>query len=435
MKLTRYFTPSQISKVYIVGGVVVFFVGAVMVMNFMESDKPQRKIMPTVQNIITDRNSREFGLDAVNDQVIVQKKELIDTQKEVDRLNTLNQKLNDKLNTYENNKTQQSQMESDLEDLVKKMGVLETQLNESKAEVTAKYQPEQPNDTSVKQANVQIKHPELAVNPERRTVRNASFSYGDQTATNTGNESTHLAKQSTQVVNEIYAERRQDGLFTFVESDVVSQEPKKEEIYLPKGSILTGVLITGLDAPTSNAASETPIPVLVRIKKEAILPNYATLREVDECFALMAGYGDLSSERAMLRGESITCVRKDKTIIEADFKGYAVGEDGKNGLKGTLVTRNSAVLANAMMAGFASGLSSMFNVSPVPLISTDTTGQQQYQDVFSTEALQGGAAKGASDAMDRLTDYYMDLADAIHPVIEVGGGRVLDMVVTTGTAL
>ena len=122
-------------------------------------------------------------------------------------------------------------------------------------------------------------------------------------------------------------------------------------------------------------------------------------------------------------------------VIEADFRSFAVGEDGKNGLKGTLVTRNSKILANSMMAGFAAGLSSMFDVNPVPVLSTTSNGQTQYQDVFSTDALQGGAAKGASDAMNRLADYYMELADAMHPVIEVGAGRVVDMIVTNGTGL
>ncbi|GAM71768.1 incF plasmid conjugative transfer pilus assembly protein traB [Vibrio sp. JCM 19236] len=173
-------------------------------------------------------------------------------------------------------------------------------------------------------------------------------------------------------------------------------------------------MLTGLDAPTASSAQNNPIPLLVRLKKEAILPNFHTLDDVRECFALMAGYGDLSSERAFLRGEAITCVRKDGQIIEQSFKGFAVGEDGKNGLKGTLVTRNSTVLANAMMAGFAAGMASMFDVNPVPVISTSSSGQQEYQDVWSSQALQGGAAKGASEAMTKLADYYMNLADSMH---------------------
>ena len=112
-----------------------------------------------------------------------------------------------------------------------------------------------------------------------------------------------------------------------------------------------------------------------------------------------------------------------------------VGEDGKAGLKGTLVTRNSAILVRTMMAGFMSGMASAFDVTPVPVISTSSDGAQQYQDVWSPNAVQGGVAKGASEGLDKLAEYYMDLADQMHPVIEIGGGRIIDMIITKGTTL
>ncbi|WP_028865100.1 TraB/VirB10 family protein, partial [Psychromonas aquimarina] len=145
--------------------------------------------------------------------------------------------------------------------------------------------------------------------------------------------------------------------------------------------------------------------------------------------------GDLASERAYLRGEDISCIREDGLVIETGLSAYAVGEDGKAGIKGTLVSRNSKVLINSMAAGFMEGLAGAFNVTPVPVISTNPTGQQDYQSVFDPAAVQGGAAKGAATSFEKLADYYMDLADAMHPVIEVGAGRVVDIVITKGTPL
>jgi conjugal transfer pilus assembly protein TraB len=282
----------------------------------------------------------------------------------------------------------------------------------------------------------------LKADPKRRPSRNKGFSYGkpnDKTALRPKENpfSEPLRPKQQNSSNEsVQEEGRNSSLFTVIEDNTQPEDDAdSKEIYVPKGSILTGVLITGLDAPTQSSASENPVPVLVRLKKEAILPNYATVEEVRECFALMAGYGELSTERANLRGESITCVKQDGSVIEKNFGSYAVGEDGKAGLKGTLVTRNSTILANAMMAGFASGLSAMFNVDAVPTISTDSSGNVQYDSVYSSSAIQGGAATGASNAMERLADYYMELADAMHPVIEVGAGRVVDMIITKGTTL
>lgn len=63
-------------------------------------------------------------------------------------------------------------------------------------------------------------------------------------------------------------------------------------------------------------ASAHPFPSTLRIQKEAILPNRFRA-DVRECFLIVSGYGDLSSERAYLRGETFSCVREDGGVIEA----------------------------------------------------------------------------------------------------------------------
>ncbi|MCG8026307.1 MAG: conjugal transfer protein TraB, partial [Candidatus Thiodiazotropha endolucinida] len=42
---------------------------------------------------------------------------------------------------------------------------------------------------------------------------------------------------------------------------------------------------------------------------------------------------------------------------------------------------------------------------------------------------------GASAALTRLADYYMDMADQIFPVVEVDAGRQIDIVLTSGFKL
>ena len=76
-----------------------------------------------------------------------------------------------------------------------------------------------------------------------------------------------------------------------------SQTQSDMELFIPAGSILSGNLLNGLDAPTGKGARREPFPVLARLKDEAILPNRFRA-DVRECFLVSAGYGDLSSERA-----------------------------------------------------------------------------------------------------------------------------------------
>jgi hypothetical protein len=121
--------------------------------------------------------------------------------------------------------------------------------------------------------------------------------------------------------------------------------------YLPAGSILSGTLVTGLDVPTANQARKDPFPALLRVKHEAILPNRYRM-DIRECFIVSSGYGDLSSERAYMRAESLSCVRKDGGVIDASLDAYVVGEDGKAGVRGRLVSKNGQLLANALLSGF-----------------------------------------------------------------------------------
>ena len=110
------------------------------------------------------------------------------------------------------------------------------------------------------------------------------------------------------------------------------------DMFMPAGSILSGTLITGLDAPTSNQSKQDPFPALLRIKHEAILPNRYRM-DIKECFLIASGYGDLSSERAYMRAERISCIKKDGGVIETSMDAYSVGEDGKAGIRGRLVSK------------------------------------------------------------------------------------------------
>lgn len=208
----------------------------------------------------------------------------------------------------------------------------------------------------------------------------------------------------------------------------------EESIFLPAGSILTGVFLNGLDAPTGQGARRDPFPATLRIQKEAILPNRFRA-DVRECFLIVAGYGDLSSERAYLRGETISCVREDGGVIESKLDSYAVGEDGKAGVRGRLVSKQGQIIAKSLMAGFMSGVSKAFDVNPIPIIDTSGGSQQYQRNSMNTDWLQSAAVNGASSALDRVADFYLDMADGMFPVIEVDAGRQVDIIMSRGTSL
>ncbi|WP_166255976.1 TraB/VirB10 family protein [Marinobacter salicampi] len=212
-------------------------------------------------------------------------------------------------------------------------------------------------------------------------------------------------------------------------------EGKGTGIYIPSASLLSGTLMTGLDAPTGQGARRDPFPVVVRLQKDAILPNDYSA-DVKGCMAILSGFGDLSSERVYLRTEGISCIRNDGKSIEARLSGYAVGEDGKAGVRSRLVTKQGALVGRSMVAGFFGGVSQAFNVSPVPTINT--TGNQQnvqYLDAFSDQAVQGGLVGGASNALEKVADFWLKMADSMFPVLEMDAGRQMDIVLVKGAEL
>lgn len=201
--------------------------------------------------------------------------------------------------------------------------------------------------------------------------------------------------------------------------------------YLPSGSFTRALLLGGLDAPTGGQSQRNPQPVLLRLMDHAVLPNHFR-GQVRECFVVGAGYGDVSAERAYIRTESLSCVTRQGQAIDVPLKGYVAGEDGKAGMRGRLVSKQGQILANALLAGVASGIGSAFQqgattLSVSPLGSTGT--------VATDQQLQAGIGSGVGKALDRLAQYYITLAEKVFPVIEIDAGRTVDVVITQGLAL
>lgn len=207
-------------------------------------------------------------------------------------------------------------------------------------------------------------------------------------------------------------------------------------IYLPTGTMISGVTINGLLAPTGMNSKKDPFPIVVRIQHEAIMPN-GFRADITECMATFSGYGDLSSERVMLRGEKISCLTKNKQYIDVSLPGFVNGEDGLAGLRGVLVTRSGSLVARSALAGFGAGLGEAFDTTQVPTLQTGSTvpTKPTYQENFSQGAMQHGFAKGMSSSMERISEYYMELADQMFPVIEIEAGRQVDIFLVSGLRL
>lgn len=199
--------------------------------------------------------------------------------------------------------------------------------------------------------------------------------------------------------------------------------------YLPTGSFATAVLLSGMDAPTGGQAKSQPVPVLLRVMDAGQLPNFWN-SDVDNCHVTGAAHGDISSERAHVRLETLTCVLVNGDIIEEPIKGYVAGEDGKAGLRGRLVSKQGALIAKSLLAGVASGLGNSLT-QQYQQVSTSALGNVTTID--PNKAFEAGLATGASNALEKIADYYIARANETYPIIEVDANRIGEIILLGGT--
>ena len=200
---------------------------------------------------------------------------------------------------------------------------------------------------------------------------------------------------------------------------------------LPTGSFARAVLLSGVDAPTGGLARTNPHPVLLRVMELAQLPNHYRSR-VKECFVTAAAYGDLSAERAYMRLEKLSCVMKTGEVLDLAVKGYVTGEDGKNGFRGKVVSKQGQLIARALFSGLASGLGSSIAKSYAK-VATSPLGT--VQSVDPSNIAQVGLATGVSNALEKIADFYIERANELYPIIEVDSARIGEIVLTDAVPL
>lgn len=212
------------------------------------------------------------------------------------------------------------------------------------------------------------------------------------------------------------------------------KEGKEQTVFMPAGSMFSAVLLTGVDMPTSMATQQNPVPVVFRVKREAILPNFASI-DVRECFLLGSGYGQMSSERAILRAEALACVTGQGKVLETTFNAFVVGGDGKVGVPGRLVSKQGAMIARALLGGVFAGIAGQANPSPVPQLNINPGARQQWQNPDLGNIMENGVTSGFASAANSIARFYLKMAEETFPVIEISAGEAATIVVTQGASL
>ncbi len=218
------------------------------------------------------------------------------------------------------------------------------------------------------------------------------------------------------------------------QSKIPPVEDKKKEttaMYLPP-SFMEAILLSGLDAPTSSDAKGNPVPVLLKVKTPAFLPN-SVRADLKGCYVIADGRGNLATERAELLLVSLSCLdRKGRAVIDQKVKGFVVDQDSKIGLRGRVVAKMGSMIARSMIAGFFGGVGDVIRSSATttaisPLGATQTIG--------AADLAKAGVGNGLASGFKDIEKFYMELAHQTMPVIEVSAAKPVTLVISEGVNL
>jgi conjugal transfer pilus assembly protein TraB len=203
---------------------------------------------------------------------------------------------------------------------------------------------------------------------------------------------------------------------------------KNYKTYTPAGTFFPALLLGGIDAATGGQAQENPQPIFMEIDNVASLPGNRKFN-MKTCRLIAHAYGDLSSERVFGRLETMSCIDHAGNVYERTVKGHIYGEDGKVGMRGRLKSKESDLLMKSLIAGVASGIGVAFQKQATNY-STSALGTVA---TFDPDKIgMAGLGEGVNNALDRLSQYYIDLAEKLFPILEVDAGRLIDVMLAKG---
>ena len=216
---------------------------------------------------------------------------------------------------------------------------------------------------------------------------------------------------------------------------------------VPVNSALESVMLSGINARPSgsiggavgsvNSANKVGAPFVTRIKGDAIMPNGWKLDDLGDCFLGGSGIAILSTERAYVIADNLSCISANGEVYEALIKAYGLDVDGTLGIAGKVVSKQGSLLLQAALTGMASGLGAALSPSTLPAYNANASSGQTTGVQYPNPAAiaQTAVGQGINQAAGQLSKFYLDYAKEVFPVVEVTSGTRVTWILTESVEL
>ena len=207
--------------------------------------------------------------------------------------------------------------------------------------------------------------------------------------------------------------------------------------WLPAGAHAEAVVLAGVDASAGISSQGDPRPVLLRITGPAWTAaedGTALQVDIDGCTVTGAAHGDLSSEKVYARLQTMTCAGpRPGTVVETPVAGFVAGS-GKTGVRGSVVSREGALVEKAFLAGVVSGVGQGAAQAFQPQ-AVATGGGAAVANTGLGDIGRAGLGAGASSAGQKVADYMIRRAEQYQPVIQLQAGTKVTLVFLEGARI
>ena len=207
--------------------------------------------------------------------------------------------------------------------------------------------------------------------------------------------------------------------------------------WLPAGAHAEAVVLAGVDASAGISSQGDPRPVLLRITGPAWTAaedGTALQVDIDGCTVTGAAHGDLSSEKVYARLQTMTCAGpRPGTVVETPVAGFVAGS-GKTGVRGSVVSREGALIEKAFLAGVVSGVGQGAAQAFQPQ-AVATGGGAAVANAGLGDIGRAGLGAGASSAGQKVADYMIRRAEQYQPVIQLQAGTKVTLVFLEGARI
>ncbi len=204
-------------------------------------------------------------------------------------------------------------------------------------------------------------------------------------------------------------------------------ESATKTLHVPAGSFGEATLLSGVFAPTTG----DPLPVLIRLDAALIGPQKSRV-PIRGAFLVGKAVGDANSKRAIVQLDTLSVLRADGKSIEVKVNGWAIDDDGVQGVRGDYVWRADEIAALAVMAG---GLSAGADAFAARETTTTVTPLGGAAGAVTGDPVRFAGYRAVGETAKKFGEMVAARLNEITPAIHVANGRRITVAFISGVTL